>query len=355
MSDILNLTWKDLYVHDGSESDGYVDLRNLLFNKLVDFPFIFMVGARGIGKTYASIDLTYTDNVPSIFMRRTQTQCDAISTNELFQGSEYCMKNDIIYDIQPLTKNLYGVYFNESEYALMVQTALSTIANIRGFNMLDRKILWYDEFLPEKHARAMRYEGQALLNAYESINRNREFQGAPPLKLVAMSNSDRLDNPLFADFNLITACDKQFEKGHIYYADKSRGVCVINFVNSPVSEKKKNTALYKFSKGMDFQDMALENKFMDEKSKQKSINLKKLEPIMNLGELTIYRTKDTKEFYVSTHYMKTGLVFTNTEKSLLAWRKCDYCRGMYYMYLHDDLCFENYNCEYLFKRYCENS
>lgn len=348
----LKLKWEDLYIQEGP-SKGYVDIKNII-EKTDGYPFLFFVGARGIGKTYGAMDLILTENIPTVFMRRSQVQCDTISSNEMFQGAKYCKDNSISYDIKTLVKNAYGVYFNESEYPQMVQVALTTMCNVRGFDMSDRTLLVYDEFLPEKHSKAIRNEGAALLNAYETINRNRELDGEAPLKMIAMSNSDRLDNPLFADFNLITACEKQFRKGQIYYADAERGVCVINFVNSPISDKKRETALYRFSKGMDFESMALDNEFGDEISRIGSANLKSLIPAINLGEITLYKHKDTNEIYVSSHYMKGALTYENTEKSLLAWRKSDLCRGFYYMYLHNELIFESYNCEYLFKRYCEN-
>lgn len=347
------IEWKDLYRQEGP-SKGYVDMDNIIFNKLEKYPFIFMIGARGIGKTYAAVETTYKHQIPSVFLRRSQTQTDAISTNELFQGADFCKDNDVVYDIKTLTKNLYGVYFDESEYPLMVQGALTTLHNVRGFSMQERQILWYDEFLPEEHVKSIRGEGQALLNAYETINRNREIKGEKPLKLVAMSNSDKLSNPLFSDFNLITAADRQFSKGHVYYADDERGVVIINFLNSPISKKKKNTSLYKFAKGMDFEAMALENQFLDEKSEQRSYNKKSITPCVNIGEITIYRHKQNDEFYVSGLYMEAPTVFENTEKSITAWRKSDLCRGFYYMYLRGELYFESYNCEYLFKRYCEN-
>lgn len=348
----LNLKWRDLYIQEGP-STGYVNLP-LIIERTEGYPFLFLVGARGIGKTYSAIELIHTEQMPTIFMRRTQTQCDSISTVELFEGAEYCREHHIEYDVKLLTKNVYGVYFGESESPLMVQCALSTMYNIRGFDMSDREYFFYDEFLPEKHAKSMRNEGAALLNAYETINRNRELKGRKPLKFIGMSNSDRLDNPLFADFNLITACEKQFNKGQIYYANEERGVCIINFINSPISGKKRDTALYKFSRGMDFEKMALDNEFGDEISRIGSANLKSLIPAINLGEITLYKHKDTNEIYVSSHYMKGALSYENTEKSLLAWRKSDLCRGFYYMYLHNELIFESYNCEYLFKRYCEN-
>lgn len=349
----LNIKYSDLYIQDGV-AKGYVDLRNIIYNKLADYPFIFLIGARGIGKTYGAVEITNEDKQRCVFMRRTQTQCDSISTVELFQGATYCKDHGVLYNVAPITKNVYGVTFGESDEYMMIQCALSTMYNIRGFDLSDREIFWYDEFLPEKHAKAIRNEGMALLNAYETINRNRELQGRKPLKFIGMSNSDRLDNPIFADFNLITPCDKQFSKGQIYYADKERGVAVINFIDSPISKKKKETALYKFSKGMDFEDMALENNFLDEKSEQKSYSLKSLIPAINVGEITIYKHKLNGDFYVSSHHIDAKIAYQNTERDLTAWRKSNFCRACYLMYLDGQLFFENYNCEYLFKRYCEN-
>ena len=46
--------------------------------------------------------------------------------------------------------------------------ALSTVSNLRGFDMSDCTLLIYDEFIPEPHERPLKNEAAALFNAYEN-------------------------------------------------------------------------------------------------------------------------------------------------------------------------------------------
>ena len=344
---------RNLYNND---EYGYVNMKYIMDN--CPRTFLWLIGARGIGKTYGAVDYSIERNIPAIFMRRTQQQCDTISTYEMCQAKPNFNDRNMDYAVQSISKGITGIYTEFDEdgkpcgIPLFVNCALSTVYNIRGFDASDYDILWYDECIPESHARPIKNEGEALLNAYETINRNRELKGKPPVKFVGMSNSNRLDNALFAELNMITACDKQFSKGYSVYDNPDRDMMVINFQNSPVSEKKSETALYKFAKGMSYGDMALKNEFRDYKSKSKSFNIKDLTPMANIGELTFYRLKSCDSFYISAFYMQAPLRYSNDEKGLQRFQMSDLCRTLILLYMADEIYFENYNCEYLMKFYC---
>lgn len=350
------LRQEDLYL-----DSGYANIKGIIDNS--GRPFIFMVGARGIGKTYGAVEYCLDNNIRAIFMRRTQQQCDMISNNEMCQVKPNYRARGMYYDVESITKGVYGVYdahideengkvVKDSDEPRLVNCALSTIYNIRGFDGSDYTHIFYDEFIPEPHARPIKNEGEALLQAYETINRNRELQGRPPLIMVCMANSNYLANPIFADLNLITPCDKTFRKGKFIYDNPKRGVCVINFVKSPISEQKRGTALYRFSMGKDFNAMALDNEFRDERSDSKSLPLNQIIPVLNVGELTVYRVKSQSYIYISMHHMDTDKVFPDTEKGLEAFRFQQWQKTLWLEYISNDLVFENYECEYLFKKYC---
>lgn len=56
---------------------------------------------------------------------------------------------------------------------------LPSIANIRGFNGSQFEDVVFDEFIPERIVIKRKAEGDALLNAYVTINGNRELEGKP--------------------------------------------------------------------------------------------------------------------------------------------------------------------------------
>ncbi len=350
----LLITPEDLY-----SDDGYVAFDHIV--EKIPRTFIFMVGARGIGKTYGAVEYIHTHKYKSIFMRRTQVQCDGISIPSLCQVKSYFNDHGLDFVVDALAKGMYGVYYAEKGddgklHAIgepfIINCALSNVHNIRGFDASDFDLYVYDEFIDEVHARPIKGEGEALLNAYETMNRNRELQGRKPMKFIAMSNSNRLANPLFADLNMVTACDKQFNAGHVFYDNPERDMCVINFVNSPVSEAKEETALYKFAKGTDFSKMALDNEFRDYRMEYKTYNLKSLIPAVNVGEITIYRVKQKDKFFVSGHYMEAPNKYANDERGMKSFLKSTIAQGMYKIYLDGHIDFDGFNTEYLFRRYC---
>lgn len=347
------LTVKELYIKEGS-AKGYADFNNILI-KLTGYPFIFMIGARGIGKTYGAIEYIMDYNVKSIFLRRTQVQADEISVPALCPVKPNCDKRGIGYGIEKISKSVKGVKFGDAEESLMLVGALNTLHNIRGINGAQYTHMFYDEFIPEPTARPIPKEGEALLNAYETFNRNREIIGQPPIQFIGMSNSNRLDNPLFMDLNLTTMCDRAFSKGYPIVTDSKRGVAIINFEDSPISKKKGETALYKFSVGTDFHTMALENEFRDYRSPVKQYKLTKLKPIVSIGEITICRIKGEDKTFCLNHVMQAGERFANNEKDLARFYACGLAKSFWLIYLDGDMSFDSFYTESLFKRYCNNS
>ena len=113
--------------------------------------------------------------------------------------------------------------------------ALSTISNMRGFDASDVEMLIYDEFIPEKHERTLKHEATAFLNAYETINRNREMQGKKPLQVLALANAMDLANPIFLELGIVNNIERMLDKGRSnIYLDRDRGLLVAICSNSPI-------------------------------------------------------------------------------------------------------------------------
>ena len=166
-------------------------------------------------------------------------------------------------------------------------------------------MLIYDEFIPEEHERPIKEEATAFFNAYESINRNRELEGLQPVQAFCFSNSNTLDNALFVKLGIVDRVEKMSRNGRQMWTDEKRGLCVILLINSPISGKKAETALYKLTSGTDFAQMALKNEWaFDETDGTVSRPLWEYRPIVTVGEITIYSHKSNGRFYASMH--KTG-------------------------------------------------
>ena len=66
-------------------ASGYISMAGLIE---LSVPFIFIIGARGIGKTYGAIRYEIENGKKFILMRRSQTQAALIEKPEFNNGSK---------------------------------------------------------------------------------------------------------------------------------------------------------------------------------------------------------------------------------------------------------------------------
>ena len=289
---------------------GYLDFAAV---RKMGYPFTLITGGRGTGKTFGALVNMVETETEFIFMRRTQTQLDAISTE---QFSPFRKINAVMgwhIGTGKISKQTGGFWRQIQDDAgewvnagdpIGTSVALSTFSNIRGFGTT-ADVLIYDEFIPEEHERPIKEEATAFFNAYESINRNRELEGLQPVQAFCLSNSNTLNNSLFVKLQLVDRVERMTAKGQQLWTDDKRGLCVILLSQSPISDKKSDTALYRLTSGTEFADMALRNEWaFDESDGIVSRPLQEYRPIVTVGEITIYKHKHIGGYYVSTH--KTG-------------------------------------------------
>ena len=299
-------------------------------------PFVIALGGRGIGKTFGALDYLTSGDVPikHIYMRRTQAQIDACKVPEL---NPYKSVNDMRgrnYVLTAMGKYTAGLYRTELvdgvskpvDPVLGLGIALSVFANIRGVDGLGYDILLYDEFIKERHERPFAHEGDAFLNAYETLNRNRELQGRRPLKAVLLSNSNDLASPILDALGVVGIIDKMQRKcretGHV-----RDDISIYLYNDSPVSDRKRNTALYRVSNSEDFRNMALQNKFGAANYENvRSRPLREFTPLVSIGNVTVYAHASDGSFYV-VDGIKAQERFTTLPNDIKSFR-----RSYYYLY-----------------------
>lgn len=291
--------------------NGYLNIPAL---KAEGMPFIFVTGARGTGKTYGELKDLLERGEPFIMMRRTRAEADFIARDEA--TNPFSELNDALGRNVGFEKS--GQYYQIVERSrepdekgnypviayLGILLALSTVSNIRGFDGSKYAELFYDEFIPELHVRGMRDEHIAFLNAIETINRNRELQGRPPLRVFCASNSNRLDNAIYMGLNLVGKVDSMKRKGQMYATLRDRGVLLVNMEDSPISAAKRNTALYRMSAGTGYAGMALDNAYIGEREDNPRVrrqNITEYKPLVQVGEVCFYEHKSRGSYYVSRH------------------------------------------------------
>lgn len=182
-------------------------------------------------------------------------------------------------------------------------TSLSTFYNLRGFSGRDYDTLFFDEFIPEALERTRFGEGDAFLNAIETINRNRELKGSKPLTLLLAGNTNTLTSSILNAFGLIEVTQKMMQNHQEVYVNKDTSIAIFNLENSPISQRKKDTWLYKVAASESFKGMALENKFNDLEKLKDRLGWKPLNeytPLYSLSnKVWIYKHKNDNTLYVS--------------------------------------------------------
>ena len=328
---------------------GYIDIEKILS---YDMPFNFVIGGRGTGKTYGALLSAYNDNRRFILMRRTQTQCDLINKPEF--NPYKAINTDTDHNITVKSISKYNAKMVEAdvdnERIIGYTCALSTISNMRGFDASDVSLLIYDEFIPEKHERPLKNEGSAFLNAYETINRNRELKGLKPLQVLCLANAFNIANPIFLELGLVGRCEKMKNAGNEIYIDKARGILIVMLYNSRISKAKADTALYRLSSGS-YTDMALSNDFIYNSTDNiKSLSLSEYKLVCTIGEISIYRHKANRKYYVSEHRTGTAPLYKSDEVNLMRYRK-NHGLLLYSAYMKNNIIFENILTKSLFELY----
>lgn len=336
---------------------GYLAVPELLRGCL---PYTWIWGGRGTGKTFGFLqDVRYTDPRRFLLLRRTQKQIDLLRkpafnpfkpVDALAGAWTVCKKDGDMGIFYAGKENEDSVEAVGSPLGYAV--ALSTIHNVRGIDLSDVEIIIYDEYIPEPHERPIKDEYLAFLNALETIGRNRELQGRPPVQFIGLSNANTLGNPYFLGMGVIRTVDRMLQTGKQIWSDPDRGLMLVNITGSPISQAKEQTSLYKLAGRGEFADMSLGNEFsQDFCSRQGTIPLPELRPLVTVGELTLYRHKREREIiYCCDHRSGSPPAYLADETSLRRFRRDWY--GLVSAYMDNDIIFQDILCEILLKKYC---
>lgn len=333
---------------------------------IINHPSIFKIvlGGRGIGKTYGALEYFIRNKAYFIFMRTTDTQMQSLSTPQLNIFNSINQSYNLNLQTFPLKKSAYFYAPAELDEGKIIQSgddigmglALSTIANLRGFSAEKVTHICYDEFIAEKHVKKFYQQGDAFFNAYETINRNRELQGKPPVKVLLMSNDNDVESEILYSLKVVDVIRKMIYNNRDISYNPDRGLLIVNAYNSPISSQKENTALYKMISGGSFRKMALENRPYNDFSKIASMPIKEYKPLVVLNSddfenpIVIYEHKSTGDYYISEHYMSASFVY-NLDDDM---GRMDFRRSwgrLINSYIRGGVKFETYHCEMVIKKY----
>lgn len=277
-------------------------------------PIQVYIGGRGIGKTYSA--LRFLSELPAdekwIYMRRTGKEIEACGTD--FGNPFKTINRDFGRSILPESGGggACQFFYNENDpdnpYIVGYGVALSTFAGLRSMDLSDVTYVVFDEFIPERQVKRIKGEGDALLNFYETVNRNRELQGRPPLVLILLSNAINLANPILEALGLIGELENMIEHHEHRRTIPARSLYIERVGRVGVSDAKRDTVLYRLANS-DFTEDALSAQFLsaDLSTIDKAPNLREFTPYFRFGKWVVFR-KD-RAFHITESTVTCAKVF----------------------------------------------
>lgn len=321
-----------------------------------DYPFQLFLGGRGTGKTYSGLLDPVLNHRKFIYMRRTLDEVDLLLDANGTEGANpfQPINEDHHRNIGfiKINKKIAGIYNRviDEEGKLKAEgspigwsVSLSTVASIRGVNMTQAQDIIYDEFVAEKHVKKIKNECDALLNAYETLNRNRELRGLPPMGLYCLSNASDIYNPIFVGLGIVSEVEKMIRRGqhHLYMKDRGLAVHLLE-ASEEFKNAKAKTAIAKLTKGSDFYKMAYENDFSyNDFSYVKPRNLSGYVPICCIDHCYIWRKKGSREYYVTYAPAKVPTFSAGIDSDLRRFQN-EFGIKLYNPYVQGRLWFESY-------------
>lgn len=295
-------------------------------------PFVVCLGGRGTGKTYgALLDVVSGHYGKIVYVRRNDTQLSAAKLPELnpFKRINADTGSNLMF--APLGKNVAGIYHGLIKEGVVqpagepvgIGVPLSVFSNIRGVDGMDYQTIIFDEFIKEAHERPIRNEGDAFLNMYETLNRNRELPplNQQPIKCLLLANSNDLRSPILDALGIVDTIDSMIRRGREHKTVKDGALSIYLYQNSPVSAAKRNSALYRVANSRDFQSMALDNRFSGANYEQVcSRPLSEYQPLVSIDDVTVYVHNSDNESYYVVDGIKAPERYTNYPLSLRAFR-----------------------------------
>lgn len=272
------------------------------------FLYIF-IGGRGIGKTYSMLKGAYYDNKKIIYLRRTQTMLENCCTEldnpyKSINRNEY--SNIHIQEQKDIAKivNIEGTDVIE-ETIIGYGLGLNTFGKFRGADFSDVDYIVFDEFINLSGRTDFKNDSYLLFNLIETVNRNRELEGKPSIKIICISNAESIDNDLLRVLKLPEEIQKLKEKQNYIddtatYTDDERGIYLsILKASETFIDLKLKTKLAKLTEGTSFYEMAYNNEFTkDYFGDVSKIDFRELKPLVCYNNLYMYEHKSKGFMYV---------------------------------------------------------
>ena len=250
----------------------YYDIKN----DLVAYPgaWCYLIWSkRGPGKTYSSLRYMVENRKKFMFMKRTIEDVKMLCAGGNRKGLQFDvspfvpLNRDFGWNIKPvpIVKGIAGFYHFSADGEPMGEPigyccALSASKDIKGFDMSECDYMIFDEFIPKKHERVNRNEGEQVLDIYMTVRRDRIQRGREELKLICLANAVSVNNPVFITMDVVDdavqmdVCNMEFS-----YLEKRK--ILMHFIPSDYNAEEEKSGIELAMDGTAWAEMAFGGHF----------------------------------------------------------------------------------------------
>ncbi len=322
--------------------NGYANIAAML--EMSESPFLFAIGGRGTGKTYgAAAWCMEHERGRFCWVRRRDKEIATMKSGKPF-GNVPAFDGCIWKGTKEAT------YILDSDRELVCPVIpWATSGNVTGLDLEYVNMIVFEEFIAKKGTVAIPDEYIIWNALQETVGRNRELEGKPPLRSLHISNSDSLNSELLIRLELVPVIVRMRAEGVTRWTSPDGLVTIWDYVGSPISERKKQTTLYRLTQGTNYSRMALDNEFaFDDFSDVKSRPVREYNPLFTVGGMvTLYIHKKRDELYASRHRSGNVPDFTPDQEGRKELLKL-------YPYIHEAIAegvtYESIECKYMLQK-----
>ena len=305
----------------------YYDIRDDL-RKFPNMWCYLIWSKRGPGKTYSTLRMCIEEKKKFVFLKRTIVDVDMLCASGSRKDVEFDispfvpLNRDFGWDIKPvkIIKGIAGFYHCNEEgkptgSPVGYACALSAAKDIKGFDLSECDYLIFDEFIPKRHERLNRNEGDQLMDIYMTVSRDRVQRGRGELILICLANATSINNPVFNTLDVMDIAAEMDLKNEEYHLQNWRRILLHRIPSIDIPEEEK-TGIELAMTGTAWADMAFGGHFAyDDFTAVSHQRLKGYHPICSYTykKETVYiYEKDGK--YYATNAKATGVTNYNLQR-----------------------------------------
>lgn len=297
----------------------YNDAYYYLSRDLIKYPdaWCYVVySRRDVGKTYGALNLCREQNIPFLYIKRTNEDVDFIcSKNTLLKVDPspfFPINRDYGCNVIPkLIKKGFGAFYNaDSEDNIKgapigLILSLNSVKKIKGYDASFCDLMIMDEFIPQPGERVSHKEGDLLLDCYMTVSRDRLERGRDPLKLILFANAEEICTPITNALEITDDIANMKDKTHYFNADRDILIHHITDKEIPLQEKAKK-GIFKGMAGTAWFDKSYGGEFSNNDfSNVVNMPLKNMQGMIHI----IYKRKD---YYIYYHPIKSIYYMTSS-------------------------------------------